>query len=350
VGRDKQGVVEHIPKAAQLCAHCWLTEVKSRGRLCHIPLGQKGFKSQQQIEIEASIIHGVDSKVEHNRFHIYHDKGHDAVIANRLESRTVAKKVLIVYAHPEPTSLTRQLVDVSIEALTAQGHEVIQSDLYGMRWKAVFDAEDFPSRTNPERLSYIMESGHAYATGQQTADVAAEQAKLLAVDAVILQFPLWWYGLPAILKGWIDRVYAFGFAYGYKNGTNEYRFGDGILKGKRALVNVMAGGPAADYGPRGINGPIDQLLFPLTHGALFYPGMDVLPTHAVYGAGHVATAEEVDAIKAAWRVRLAGLFIDKPIPFRSQNGGDFPDRHTMADHVAPGQTGLVAHVANLVDA
>jgi NAD(P)H dehydrogenase (quinone) len=350
VGRDKQGVVEHLPKAAQLCAHCWLTKVKSRGRLCHIPLGQESFKSQQQIEIEAPIIHSMDSKAEHNRFHICCNKGHDADIANRLESRTVAKKVLIVYAHPEPTSLTRQLVDVSIEALTAQGHEVILSDLYGMRWKAVFDADDFPCRTNPERLSYIMESGHAYATGQQTADVAAEQAKLLGVDAVILQFPLWWYGLPAILKGWIDRVYAFGFAYGYKNGTNEYRFGDGILKGKRALVNVMAGGPAADYGPRGINGPIDQLLFPLTHGALFYPGMDVLPTHAVYGAGHVATAEEVDAIKAAWRLRLAGLFIDKPIPFRSQNGGDFPDRHAMADHVAPGQTGLVAHVANLVDA
>ena len=265
---------------------------------------------------------------------------------NPLESRTVAKKVLIVYAHPEPTSLTRQLVDVSIEALTAKGHEVIQSDLYGMRWKAVFDAEDFPSRTDPERLSYILESGHAYATGQQTEDVAAEQAKLLAVDAVIMQFPLWWYGLPAILKGWIDRVYAFGFAYGYKNGTNEYRFGDGILKGKRALVNVMTGGPAADYGPRGINGPIDQLLFPLTHGALFYPGMDVLPVHPVYGAAHVSKAEEIEPIRAAWRRRVERLFDDAPIPFRSQNGGSFPDRHTMADDVAPGKSGLLVHVAD----
>ena len=63
-----------------------------------------------------------------------------------------------------------------------------------------------------------------------------------------------------------------------------------------------------------------------------------------------SAAEEVEAIKAAWPVRLAGLFTDTPIPFRSQNGGDFPDRHTMADHVAPGQTGLVAHVADPVDA
>ena len=256
------------------------------------------------------------------------------------------KNVLIVSAHPEPTSLTRQLVDVSVETLAAQGHEVVHSDLYGMRWKAVFDADDFPVRTNPQRLSFIMESGHAYASGHQTQDVAAEQAKLLAADAVILQFPLWWYGVPAILKGWIERVYAFGFAYGYRNGSNEFRFGDGILKGKRALVNVQAGGPAADYGPRGINGPIDQLLFPLTHGALFYPGMDVLPIHAVYGAGHVSTSAEVEAIKDGWRQRLGGLFSDRPIAFRSQNGGDFPDRHTMADHVAPGRTGLVAHIAD----
>ncbi len=258
----------------------------------------------------------------------------------------MTKKILVVYAHPEPASLTRQLVNVSVETLTAEGHEVMQSDLYGMRWKAVFDADDFPSRANPDRLSFIIESGHAYSTGQQTADVAAEQAKLLAADAVILQFPLWWYSMPAILKGWIERVYAFGFAYGYKNGTNEYRFGDGILKGKRALVNVMAGGPEADYGPRGINGPIDQLLFPLTHGALFYPGMDVLPIHPVYGAAHITTAEEVEAVKTAWRGRLAGLFSDAPIPFRAQNGGDFPDRHTMAEKVASGKTGLLAHIAD----
>lgn len=260
----------------------------------------------------------------------------------------MTKNILIVYAHPEPTSLTRQLVDVSAKTLEGMGHKVEHSDLYGMKWKAVFDADDFPNRANRERLSFIMESGHAYSTGQQTADVAAEQAKLLAADAVILQFPLWWYGVPAILKGWIERVYAFGFAYGYKNGSNEFRFGDGILKGKRALVNVLTGGPEADYGPRGINGPIDQILFPLTHGALFYPGMDVLPIHAVYGAGHISTSEEVEKVKADWRRRLESLFTDKPIPFRSQNGGDFPDRHTMADDVAPGKTGLTAHVADIV--
>lgn len=255
-------------------------------------------------------------------------------------------KVLIVYAHPEPTSLTRQLVDVTSETLSTAGHTVMHSDLYGMRWKAVYDAHDFPKRMNPERLSLIHEGGHAYETGNQLSDVAVEQQKLLAADAVILQFPMWWYSVPAIMKSWIERVFVWGFGFGYKDGTSNYRFGDGALKGKRALVEVQTGGGAANYGPRGINGPVEQLLFPLTHGALFYAGMDVLPTHAVHSTMAVSTQEQVEAIKDAWRERLAGLFTDTPIPFRTQNGGDYPDRHTMADHVAPGQTGIAAHIAD----
>jgi NAD(P)H dehydrogenase (quinone) len=263
-----------------------------------------------------------------------------------MEIRALSKTVLVVYAHPEPTSVTRQMVQVTVETLEAQGHEVIHSDLYGMRWKAVFDEHDFPQRANPERLNFIVESATAYASGKQTDDVAAEQAKLLSADAVIVQFPLWWYGVPAILKGWIERVYAFGFGYGYQNGTNEFRFGEGALKGKRALVSVTTGGREPEYGPRGINAPIEQLLFPLTRGALFYPGMEVLPTHAVYGAAHFSTAQEVEAAKAAWRTRVEGLFVDAPIPFRPQNGGDYMDRITLKDDVAPGKSGLLAHIAD----
>ncbi len=255
------------------------------------------------------------------------------------------KKILIVYAQPEPTSMTRTLVDVTVETLEQQGHTVMHSDLYGMKWKAVYDAEDFPVRDNNERLSFITESANAYATGQQTPDVLAEQQKLKKADAVILLFPLWWFGVPAIMKGWIERVYAFGFGYGYKDGTNTHRYGEGALKGKRALVCVLTGGPEADYSPRGINGPIDQLLFPLTHGALFYPGMDVLPTHAVYSAAFINTPEAAETAKAAWRKRVEGLFTDMPIPFRLQNGGDYPNRRVLADHVALGKTGLEAHVA-----
>ncbi|MFC5703262.1 NAD(P)H-dependent oxidoreductase [Cohnella faecalis] len=258
------------------------------------------------------------------------------------------KNVLIVFAHPEPASLTRQLVDVAVHTLQEQGHGVMLSDLYGMNWKAVFDERDFPARDNPDRLSFITESGHAYSTGQQTADVVSEQQKLLAADAVILQFPLWWFSMPAIIKGWVERVYAYGFAYGYKGEGNRYRYGDGGLKGKRAMLSVTVGGPEKDYSPRGINGPLEQLLFPVTHGMLFYPGMDVLPIHAVYGTGRM-TAADIDAAKSVWLLRLEHLFEEAPIPFRRQNGGDYPDRHVLASDIAVGQTGLMAHIAERHD-
>ncbi len=256
----------------------------------------------------------------------------------------MSKTVLIVFAHPDPKSLTRQLTDVAIEALENQGHRVLVSDLYGMGWKAVYDDGDFPARRDPERLDFAAESSHAYETGTQPADVVAEQKKILAADAVILQFPLWWFGMPAILKGWIDRVWARGLAYGIGGTGNQHRYGEGGFAGRRALVSVTTGGPAKDYAPRGINGPLDQILFPLTHGALFYPGMDVLPIHALHGVNQL-TPEGAETAKAAWRARLEHLFEEQPIRFRAQNGGDYPDHHTLADDVAPGVSGLPAHTA-----
>lgn len=255
-------------------------------------------------------------------------------------------KILLVSAHPERTSVTQQLAEQSCEVLKAQGHEIVQSDLYAMGWKAVFDAQDFPERCNPDRLSFIEESGHAFAHGHQTPDVEEEQRKLLVADAVILHFPLWWYSMPAIMKGWIDRVWAYGLAYGYQGAGNAHRYGEGAFAGKRALLAVSVGGPAIDYSPRGINGPLEQLLFPITHGTLFFPGMQVLPTFAVYGAAGI-DAKGMDGATAAWRARLESLFEDAPIAFRPQNGGDYPDRHVLADHLVPNHTGVMAHISDV---
>lgn len=251
--------------------------------------------------------------------------------------------ILIVHAHPSPGSLNRRFVREAHDVLTRAGHRVLESDLYGMQWKAVFDASDFPDRQRLDRLAFIEESGHAYRTGTQTLDVIAEQEKLAAADAVIFQFPLWWFGLPGILKGWIDRVFAYGLAYGYRDAGNAYRYGEGGLAGKRALLSVTVGGPLVDYGPRGINGPLDQLLFPVTHGTLFFTGMTVVPTFAVYGADQLAAPAVTEAL-GRYREKLAMLFIETPIAFRPQNGGAYPDRHQLADDVAPGLTGLDAHV------
>jgi putative NADPH-quinone reductase len=173
-------------------------------------------------------------------------------------------------------------------------------------WKAVYDEHDFPDRLDRERLSFVAESGHAFGTGTQPDDVRAEQAKLLAADAVVFQFPLWWFGMPAIMKGWIERLFAFGLAYGWRGAGNRYRYGEGGLAGKRASLSVTAGGPAADYGPRGINGPLDDLLFPITHGTLFFAGMEVLPTYAVYGTHAHAVRRRAHSLSPAERRRLSG--------------------------------------------
>jgi NAD(P)H dehydrogenase (quinone) len=225
------------------------------------------------------------------------------------------------------------------------GHQVLETDLYGLQWKAVFDADDFPVRVDERKLSFIKESSHAFYTRTQTEDVEREQEKLLLADAVVFQFPLWWFGFPAILKGWVDRVFAHGFAYGYRGAGNSFRYGEGVLAGKRALLSVTVGGPEIDYGPRGINGPLEQLLFPITHGTLFFAGMEVLPTFAVYSA-ESTDEQRIETAKRALAARIGTLFSDEPIPFRYQNGGDYPDKHTLAWHIDAGMSGISAHLAS----
>jgi NAD(P)H dehydrogenase (quinone) len=233
--------------------------------------------------------------------------------------------VLIVYAHPEPKSLNGAIRDFAVERLRRAGHDVRVSDLYAMRWKASIDAEDFIGRDVDNRLHVEAASKHAFETGTQTADVAAEQRKLLEADALILQFPMWWFSMPAILKGWIDRVYAYGFAYGVGEHSDRKwgdRYGEGTFKGKRAMLIVTAGGWATHYSERGINGRMDDLLFPIHHGVLYYPGFDVLPPFVVYRTGKMDQVRYKDCVDELG-TRLDELWTTPPIAYRPQNAGDY---------------------------
>ncbi|MFI6576053.1 NAD(P)H-dependent oxidoreductase [Nocardiopsis sp. NPDC050513] len=123
---------------------------------------------------------------------------------------TTPRGVLIVTAHPEPRSLT----DTAARRLRAAGHRVRVSDLYAMKWKAGVDADDYPDRDPSRPLDVLADSGTATRQGRLTRDVAAEQAKVNGADAVILQFPMRWFSVPAVLKGWIDRVFTYEWAHG----------------------------------------------------------------------------------------------------------------------------------------
>lgn len=255
--------------------------------------------------------------------------------------------VLIVYAHPEPRSLSGSLKDFAVQHLQHAGHQVQVSDLYAMQWKAPLDAADTRAPLVGDHYDATVDSRFAYDHQLQAADIAAEQEKLRWADTVIFQFPLWWFSMPAIMKGWFDRVYANGFAYGVGEHNEQHwgdRYGEGNLSGKRAMLVVTTGGWESHYSPRGINGPIDDILFPIHHGILYYPGFDVLPPYLVYRTSRVDDARFA-AIREELGERLDTLGSTAPIPFRPQNAGDYHiPQLTLRDEVAPGTLGFAAHV------
>lgn len=250
----------------------------------------------------------------------------------------------MVYAHPEPRSMNGALRDVAVRALEGLGHTVVVSDLYAMNWKAAADGTDFLERDATERLRYATDSRKAYEAGQLADDIAAEQSKLLAADAVILQFPLWWFSMPAILKGWIDRVFTNGFAYGLTRPGVRYsaRYGEGTLTGRRALVVTSCGAQPAHFSDRGVNGPIDDVLFPITHGILYYTGMEVLEPFVAYGSNRVDDAQFA-ALAQRYEAKLSGLFAERPIPFRPQNQGDYDDDLRLLPGLEGDATRLAMH-------
>ncbi len=163
-------------------------------------------------------------------------------------------KILLVFAHPESRSLNGALRDVAVEELMTQGHEVRISDLYADGWKSEVGHADFPLLPPDARLVPVAASKKAFETGALTEDVRAEIDKLLWADVLILQFPLWWFSMPAILKGWVDRVFAYGFAYGVGEHSDKRwgdRYGEGSLAGKRAMLIVTAGGGKSTIRPAG---------------------------------------------------------------------------------------------------
>jgi NAD(P)H dehydrogenase (quinone) len=255
-------------------------------------------------------------------------------------------KILIVHAHPEPRSLNGALKDLAAGHLAASGHEVRVSDLYAMNWKAVADGDDFLERDPGARLAYARASKDAFAGGSQRPEVAAEQDKLLWSDAVIFQFPLWWFSMPAILKGWVDRVFAYGFAYGVGVHDGERwgdRYGEGELRGRRAMISTTIGGRAPHYSERGVNGALDDLLFPIQHGIFYYPGMDVLPPFTIYQADRLH-AEQWPSVAEAFKARLDGLFTDEPIAFRRQNGGHYDGQQVLRPGLGDGASGARIHL------
>lgn len=217
--------------------------------------------------------------------------------------------VLIVHAHEEPRSFNGALTETAVRVLTAEGHSVVVSDLYALGFNPVGGKHDFTALSDPDHFKYGPEQTHATEAGTFAVDVATEQAKLFAADLLIFQFPLWWFGLPAILKGWVDRVFAAGLTYG---GGRWYS--KGVFRGKRAMLSLTTGGGPGIYSPRGLNGDIDTLLFPIQHGMLFFVGFEVLPPFIAWSPARASQAQREQYL-ADYASRLRSWPTAEPIAF-----------------------------------
>lgn len=227
-------------------------------------------------------------------------------------------KILIVHAHYEPQSFTTALKDLAVETLVAAGHEVRMSDLQAMNWNPVASVADFGERKNPDYCTYALEQRHGFENGTLAPDVLAEVEKVDWCDLLILNFPIFWFSVPAIMKGWIDRVFVSGRFYGGK------RFYDqGGMTGKRAMLSFTLGGQPHMFGPEGIHGEIDLMLRPLLRGVLGYAGFSVLPPFAAYHVPYLSH-EGRQQILIDYQQRLQHLDALEPLRFPSM--GDFDER------------------------
>jgi len=190
----------------------------------------------------------------------------------------VRLRSVIVLAHPEPTSFNAQMADVATRTLSeAEGDSADIIDLHRMGFDPVERGDHYRRRADSGRFDAQTEQRHAADTDTLPRDVHAQLAAIEQADLLILQYPMWWYGPPAILKGWLDRVFVYGRTY-----TGRQRYDRGYFRGKRALLSVTTGGPEATFQYNGRNGDIEHLLWPMQF-SLYYVGFTVLAPFVAFG-------------------------------------------------------------------
>lgn len=127
---------------------------------------------------------------------------------------------LVVFSHPNPQSFNAQLCREYADELRQRGHEVVVRDLYEMTFDPILRAEDFIAIQNGTVLD----------------EVAVEQQHVRWAEVITFISPIWWISWPAMLKGYVDRVFSLNFAYRYGPDGPE-----GCLQGKRALIFTSSG-------------------------------------------------------------------------------------------------------------
>lgn len=202
------------------------------------------------------------------------------------------KKILYVYAHPNPASFNSLLMQSGCEVLKTLNHDIQLSDLYAQHFQAVASWDDFDlsgAEINPQ---YFLSQQAAYTKQTLAEDINAEINKITWADHIIFQFPLWWFSTPAILKGWFDRVWVKGFAYDVGK-----VFENGLLKGKTASLVVSTQSPESAYQVDSLHGgTIDIFLKPIHH-TLRFVGIEPVSPFITYNAFNIDKPRQEEIVK-----------------------------------------------------
>jgi NAD(P)H dehydrogenase (quinone) len=166
---------------------------------------------------------------------------------------------LVVFAHPNPKSFGKGILDTVVKASEEKGAAVKVRDLYELGFDPILKPSDFV----------------AFKEGNVPEDIAAEQEIIRWADVITFIYPVWWTSLPAILKGYVDRVFSYGFAYEYIEGAPN-----GLLKGKKALLFSTTGTPDELYAANGMHASMKQTT---DQGIFNFSGMEEV-SHTFFGA------------------------------------------------------------------
>ncbi|KAM5133609.1 NAD(P)H dehydrogenase [quinone] 1 isoform 2-T2 [Callospermophilus lateralis] len=220
------------------------------------------------------------------------------------------RRALIVLAHSERTSFNYAMKEAAAEVLKRNGWEVAESDLYAMNFNPIISRKDITGKLkDPEKFQYTVESCLAYKEGCLSPDIVAEQKKLEAADLVIFQFPLQWFGVPAILKGWFERVLVGEFAYTY-----AAMYDKGPFRNKKAILSITTGGSGSMYSLHGVHGDMNIILWPIQSGTLHFCGFQVLEPQLTYSIGHLPSDARTQVLEG-WKKRLENIWDETPLYF-----------------------------------
>ncbi len=251
----------------------------------------------------------------------------------------------VVLAHPETRSFNGLLADTTRSTLAAAGWDVTTTDLQASDFDPRESADHYADRADPDRFHAQTEQRHHADRGTTPPEVAAEVDRLLAADLLVVHFPLWWFGMPAILKGWMDRVFVYGQVY-----TSTKRYDAGVCSGRRMLTCVTTGASADSCAHDGREGDTRMLLWPVLF-PFRYVGFEVLMPEVLHGIGGVDFLEGdvdgtsvVDRYADHWADQLTRLDDRPTVPFnRDADFGD--DKRLVAG--AQVHSPFVAHEPQL---